>query len=289
MDNESVKPDIGRKSVGTVLREARESAGLTLDDAVRVTRIGKAYLVALEGDRYDPLPNEAYIKGFLRVYAAYLKLPEEEIIVAYETHLADKTPCPDNIEPVSDGKQLRKKSSGIAFKRIVPVFVLMILVAAASAYLLNVRSRNDVNVPVSENQNGKNSGTVPGNIIIPEVPAPAPKEAGNPDSAQDEDAKQNGAVIDAGGGNAPILPTGLVLKIKVIEDGWLDVTIDAAVTQHYELKSGDLIEWKGERGFALDISNAGGVQAELNGKTLRPFGKRGESAHVVLNAGDVRD
>jgi len=56
------------------------------------------------------------------------------------------------------------------------------------------------------------------------------------------------------------------------------------ITQHYDLKAGDLIEWKGEKGFAIDLENAGGVEAELNGKMLAPFGKKGVPAHVELGA-----
>lgn len=41
------------KSVGATLREARESLGLSLDDASAVTRIGRAYLQALEEEKYE--------------------------------------------------------------------------------------------------------------------------------------------------------------------------------------------------------------------------------------------
>jgi hypothetical protein len=70
--------------------------------------------------------------------------------------------------------------------------------------------------------------------------------------------------------------------LKVNQDCWLHITIDETVSQQYELKAGDLIEWKGERVFALDMGNAGGVEAELNGKPLKPFGAQGKTAHVVL-------
>jgi hypothetical protein len=80
------------------------------------------------------------------------------------------------------------------------------------------------------------------------------------------------------------LSKGVILKIKVIEDGWLDITIDDTITQHYELKSGDLIEWKGENVITLDVSNAGGIEAELNGTQLKPFGGSGEPAHISLKS-----
>jgi hypothetical protein len=62
------------------------------------------------------------------------------------------------------------------------------------------------------------------------------------------------------------------------------MTIDGTISQQYDLKSGDLIEWKGEQVFTLDLGNAGGVEAEFNGKSLPPFGEVGRPAHVVLKA-----
>jgi cytoskeleton protein RodZ len=290
MQNDTIPPDMEGKPVGTILKEVRESGGLTLDDAVRITRIGKSYLRALEEGRYDRLPNEAYIKGFLRVYAAYLKLPEDEIVLAYEKCLSDKCPSTDDVALKTEKKQIRNNSFGIPFKRIYPVFFFIALIAV-SAYLITVPADKDVDVKVSKNSNGKNSSTVPGNADIPAVSSPAVIQADNKAPAhEDEEAKMNGPAKDTKNvDNLQPVTKGLVLKIKVVEDGWLDVTIDDAVTQHYELKSGDLIEWKGDRGFMLDVGNAGGVEAELNGKTLKPFGKIGESAHVVLDASGVKD
>jgi hypothetical protein len=48
------------------------------------------------------------------------------------------------------------------------------------------------------------------------------------------------------------------------------------------LKAGDVIEWKAESVITLDIGNAGGVEGDLNGKTLPPFGSVGKKAHVIV-------
>jgi hypothetical protein len=68
----------------------------------------------------------------------------------------------------------------------------------------------------------------------------------------------------------------------VNQDCWLNVDIDGRLSRQYQLKSGDIIEWKAERLITLDIGNAGGVEGELNGRTLPSFGVSGKSAHVVL-------
>ncbi len=61
---------------------------------------------------------------------------------------------------------------------------------------------------------------------------------------------------------------GVYLKLKVDRDSGLTITIDGALTQRYDLKAGDLIEWKGERSISVDIESPGGVKAEVNGKPL---------------------
>jgi len=70
--------------------------------------------------------------------------------------------------------------------------------------------------------------------------------------------------------------------MKVSEETHLVMSIDDSVVQEYQLRPGDLIEWKGEKAFTLELSNAGGVEVELGGKRLRPFGARGAQARVVV-------
>ena len=51
--------------------------GLDLSDCAAATRIRERYLVAIEDDRFESLPDPAYINGFLRAYAAHLGVPFE--------------------------------------------------------------------------------------------------------------------------------------------------------------------------------------------------------------------
>ena len=66
--------------VGERLRKAREARGLSLDAVAASTHIRERYLEALEEERFEEIPGPAYVKGFLRNYAAHLGLPEDEIM-----------------------------------------------------------------------------------------------------------------------------------------------------------------------------------------------------------------
>ncbi len=65
--------------IGALLRERRETLGLSLQDAETAIRIRAAYLMALENDDWPNLPGEVVGRGFLRNYAEFLKLDSEEL------------------------------------------------------------------------------------------------------------------------------------------------------------------------------------------------------------------
>lgn len=60
--------------IGSTLREARLRKGLDLLQVERATKIRAKYLRALEDERFDILPSQTYVRGFLRSYADFLGL-----------------------------------------------------------------------------------------------------------------------------------------------------------------------------------------------------------------------
>jgi len=69
--------------VGERLRNARQARGLAFEDVEAATRIRRRYLEALEGEAFDQLPGQTYVKGVLNSYVSYLGLPADEIAAMY--------------------------------------------------------------------------------------------------------------------------------------------------------------------------------------------------------------
>lgn len=89
MDSADISPDTNQpqpneatllKDLGQRLRQAREARGESLDDIVRELKLRKVYLQALERGDWEALPDQVYALGFLRQYAAHLKLDVEDDI-----------------------------------------------------------------------------------------------------------------------------------------------------------------------------------------------------------------
>ena len=68
---------------GELLRKVRESQGVGLEDISSHTKIAMAYLSALEDERYDELPAEVYVRGFVQQIAKYLDLDTAQVVKTY--------------------------------------------------------------------------------------------------------------------------------------------------------------------------------------------------------------
>lgn len=270
----------GDASVGTLLREAREARGLSLDEAARVTRLGKNYLVALETDDFGKLPSLAYARGFIRAYAGFLGISADDLLSRYDAVDDDGGCCPPAEEamPATQGKV----ADAVLLRNRWSLPLVLLLLVIALALMLRLQDEE----PGSPIGAGQSTASAPGAGHPAATPSPQLQlstarqpEVSSPVPVDDTVSEQQPAE-----GVAVSSPArGIILKLKINRDSWLNITIDESVSQQYDLKAGDLIEWKGERVFALDIGNAGGVEGEFNGKPLGVLGDEGRPTHLVLS------
>lgn len=68
---------------GDKLRRERELRAVTLDEIAEATKIGTRSLKALEEEQFDILPGGIFNKGFVRAYAKYLGIDEEQAVADY--------------------------------------------------------------------------------------------------------------------------------------------------------------------------------------------------------------
>lgn len=71
------------QTIGERLEEARKRKGISIREAAEATKIRGDYLHKYENNQFDIKLPEIYVRGFLRTYAVYLKLPGDKIINDY--------------------------------------------------------------------------------------------------------------------------------------------------------------------------------------------------------------
>lgn len=89
--------------LGETLQRARQTKGITIEDAERVTRIPRKYLEALEMENYGILPAPVYARGFLRSYAGYLGLDPKELLPFFPVGHVEEP----KLEPLPEVRQPR--------------------------------------------------------------------------------------------------------------------------------------------------------------------------------------
>jgi hypothetical protein len=115
--------------IGNSLREARLRQGFELPRVEADTKIRAKYLRALEDERFDVLPGDTYVKGFLRTYAEYLGLDGQLYVDEYNSRFAREEEFPVASPAARRARPRRVESNFIvvALAGIVAVTILVVV------------------------------------------------------------------------------------------------------------------------------------------------------------------
>ncbi|MGH9343417.1 MAG: helix-turn-helix domain-containing protein, partial [Terriglobia bacterium] len=69
---------------GENLRREREMRGISLQEISSTTKISVRFLESLEAEEFSKLPGGIFIRSFIRSYANYLGLDEEQVMAEYQ-------------------------------------------------------------------------------------------------------------------------------------------------------------------------------------------------------------
>jgi cytoskeleton protein RodZ len=102
----SATDDTPPQRIGDAIRTTRENAGYTLEHVSRETRVHLSHLRAIEDMTPGLLGAPVYAKGYIRSYARYLGLPEQETLDRFLSECAAilKDPAKPEIAPPATSK-----------------------------------------------------------------------------------------------------------------------------------------------------------------------------------------
>ncbi|WP_043587871.1 helix-turn-helix domain-containing protein [Geminisphaera colitermitum] len=72
------------QTIGERLEEARKRKGISIREAAEATKIRSDYLHKFESNQFDIKLPDIYLRGFLRNYANFLKLPGDRIVADFQ-------------------------------------------------------------------------------------------------------------------------------------------------------------------------------------------------------------
>lgn len=254
---------------GKKLSETRAQLGLTIKDVSDKTKVRAHIITSLEEGNYNDIPN-VYIKYFIKTYANFLKIPQEEInqiiekisriekkdnVIKKENeqvnhHIIDFKTNPINI--------FKKKSLGKITQTNIINFVIYVALGLATVTLIYFAL-------FTSDSNGSK--------------ASHEDIASSPDTAKVE-KKDNGLISYFEKGDS------LILEAKAIDTAWVRIVIDGQTSDQVLMTPGIYKRWSAKDFFLLSLGNIGAVQFSRNGKLLEPFGAKGT---VIRNLKIMRD
>jgi cytoskeleton protein RodZ len=277
--------DSSGTSPGAILKRCREYHGLSLEEAEEATKIGANYLNALEEDQVGHFASLAYLKGFLRIYATYLGLSPDDMIRLYDKLYVSRggKADPKNNSAEAPEGVARKK---FPFQKLAMPAGLLVLIMITAAIV------NRSPAPPVRQKQPSPAAVSTASPVAQQVytsPRKSPPVRKAEEAAVEQTRSATPALSHSGTQKPPAENgRGVIIRLKATQSGTVTVAIDGSTPQAYELAVGDSIEWKADRTITLELSNSGGVEAELNGKPLKPFGPTGKPTLVVLDSEGVR-
>lgn len=196
-------------TLGQKLRAAREQRGISISEVAEQTRISPLYLEAIDADNYKTLPGGIFNKGFVRSYAKYVGVDEQEALLDYSRHIASEETVDE--EPVRSYRP-EVLTDDRAASSLVPTFlfaaVILGLMTAGILFLVNY-IKNRQNEPAV----ATNTSTAPVNQNPEANTAPPPSQIPAMNSLKVEftavgDAVSLTSVVDSGKGTEVLLPPG---------------------------------------------------------------------------------
>jgi cytoskeletal protein RodZ len=301
------------ESVGEFFRQVRETKGLTVDEVSSKTRIRSDFVKALEDGNFSKLPDQVFVRGFVRSYARSLGLDEEDAVQRFTQSAGAFYEKQDERERLKAcqaeeerKRRANRKAVGVAIG--IAVLTLIFLLSREQSSVLRRGDSDQVSAgrsvqkdesaagmkrdseSASDTAKQSEAATSPTGQTSTEdarrsLPAPPSISASKPES-QTVSMSSPGTDGPLGGisleGEGPAGDGQLVLDLEATELSWVVVQVDNGSPQESLLRPGEKAQWKGQDQFVLTLGNAGGVKAELNGKPQKPFGPSGKVARDIV-------
>jgi hypothetical protein len=274
-------------TIGATLKKRREELGLTLSGIAEKTCIRCTFLQAMEADRFDGFPGDAYLQGFLKLFAEALGLDSSVVIDQFRA----QTGIP------AGGRKLN--SAGYALPIVAPrchrrfsgtISRIIVLggLAFAAVYLIlhygpfSTDSKLTDSPPLSS---GSAEFSLSAGRVVPLLLVDAQAERPGPDNSM--------ATTDlAGPAEAPgseyLLPVGgAMLRVEALGAVLVETLIDDHPVKVYALAKDSVLSWRVLNSLELQVDAPELLKVWLGNEPLELQGRSQLSLQAATSVVNV--
>ncbi|MFS0727909.1 RodZ domain-containing protein [Paenibacillus sp. 1P07SE] len=295
--------------LGTLLKEARQRKGYTLNDVQEMTKIRVRYLEAIEAGDYNVLPGSFYARAFIKNYAEAVGLDPDELLQQHQ-HEVPALPTEPAAEPMMKPRRASARASDRwskwGFGILLWCFLALIVVLV---YIFVLDSPNepppvvdDTNLTEDTNEppadDGEPGGTdTPDNGGGPEAPGTdTPDNGGEQPGGEDEgDQPPNGETVVTATGDITrrtteyeVSPAGThTYEIIVQGESWVELRSEESGERLIFKNVSDTTETHELTGpVFISLGFAPSVEVRVDGQPLHNGGESGTSKRYLITPVD---
>ena len=234
-------------TTGEALRNARENAGLSIDDLASRTSIRPTLLKEMEKNNFDACGGDTYARGHIRNIAPLVNESADNLIEMYNLEHSSKRRGIHDLLVENSVTRIPREKRNITWKSLV-VISLVTLSCVGVAQVIISNSKTVTPLPMAS--------------ATPSMSATAPAQASpiaTPEVSTGVITGKITLVISATRGNS---------NIDVVDEG--NHLYKGPIFQ------GDVKTFTAASSISIYLSNAGDLDLTLNGEELAPLGASGE-------------
>ncbi len=271
-------------SLGQYLREARETNEIEIADVVAKLRIRQPILESFEAGEFEVrgVP-EIQIRGLLRIYARFLELDEDHVLLLYDQmrfalekgrrgRRGRRRRQPEPLEepfsstqPLQEIEQVERRSAGC--RGVLRLLFLLLFSGAAVAIIVFVTLEL--------------VGTEIGGEPSPAADTPAALPSQAPVTPPTETPGLGSPTVS---NRAQYSGNGILVSVLVTQRSWINILADG-IEQYVGIVTADtLLEFTAVNEVMLSASNALALDVIWNGQRQGQIGERGQRADIRFTA-----
>ena len=240
-------------SLGSLITQARKSAGLSIEDLSAATNIRSSLLREMESDSFGNCGGETYARGHIRNIATKLGVDPLIFIAAFEEEQMQVDRSMQDLLVEKGVMKEPQEARKVSWKVLATISVSSLFVVGLAQIIISNTSSLDIPEPIATTS---------------ESASPTPSASASEATPTEE------ATVSTG--------TGVELVITATRaKSWLFVSDASGQTLFSgQIARGTTKTFSTDLSLNVKIGNAGGVDLTVNGKSVDPIGVDGEVVSV---------
>jgi cytoskeletal protein RodZ len=243
-------------TLGEFLQQARENAGLSVDELAHIVNLRPGLIRAMESNDFLPCGGDTYARGHIRNISQITGANAQELLAMYDAeHSVDSRSIHAQLVD-NNAAAIRSENRKLSWKVLVGASLsIVVLIGVAQFAISAVDSEPAATSMVIE----KAEPT--------QTPTPSPTASAAPTTPSSTVNNELTLSIAATRGNSNI-----------------DVVIGGASVYKGPLFQGESKSFVGESSISVYLGNAGDLDLTLNGEKLAPLGERNQEIRKTFRA-----